>query len=143
MTDPQPGDAIPVDMSEDDGLSMGGKINKAFHEHKAEMDVFLAEVEAGTLDFPLFTKAFSALSTERRLKIMRLLMDSPEPVASSMIAAVTGVAEAPTSYNLTALVKADLVTRIPSGRWVFYTVNHATVEKLGRFFRLEIGDETS
>jgi len=141
MTDPQPGDAqkavfLADGSIEDECLTPGGKILKAFDDMKDDVDNLLA----GEIDLMLLTKAFNALSTERRLKIMRLLMDSPEPVASSMIAAVAGIAEAPTSYNLTALVKAELVTRIPSGRWVFYTVNHATVKKLGQFFRLEIED---
>ncbi len=98
----------------------------AFEECKRENDLLIGQA--------LLAETFGALSTIRRLKIMSVLLDSDKPVASSMIAAVTGLSEASTSYNLTALKKAGLVTPIPSGRWVLYTVNQETVEKVSQFF---------
>ncbi len=77
---------------------------------------------------------FHRFATPRRLQILRVLLDSDEPAASSTIAAVTGESEAATSFNLIRLAELGIVTRIPSGRWAFYVVNRPLMIVLKEYF---------
>ena len=76
----------------------------------------------------------SQIATERRCKIIRVLLDAKEPVASSMIATITGTSEAATSFNLSVLLNAGVVTKIPSGRWGFYILNESILSIISEFF---------
>lgn len=86
----------------------------------------------------------SKLGTERRCKIMRVLIDAEEPVSSSMIATLIDCSESATSFNLTTLLNAGLVIKIPSGRWAFYLVNPVVLTIITDFFKpQETDDECS
>lgn len=85
-------------------------------------------------DFELLAARLSCLATERRLLVLRILLDSSEALSSGTIAAVTGLTEARTSFNLMRLQEAQLVLRIPSGRMVFYAINRKAIEMIQSFF---------
>lgn len=74
------------------------------------------------------------LATERRVTILRMLLDSPEPLPSSTIASLLGVEDGPASYNLTELAESGLIKRQQSGRWVFYAPNRELLAKVFEIF---------
>ena len=82
------------------------------------------------------------LSTERRVAILRTLLDSPDPLPSSTIAAVLGSTEAAASYNLRELAQAGLVRSQQSGRWVFYGPDREVIEKVFAIFGKGSDSET-
>ncbi|MEK0324421.1 MAG: metalloregulator ArsR/SmtB family transcription factor [Nitrosopumilus sp.] len=82
-------------------------------------------------------RIFSVLSTNRRCKILRLLIDSEQPVNSSMIANIIGESDATTSFNLTALREAGVIGKVPSGRWAFYFVNPDAITAIANFLTVQ------
>ena len=85
----------------------------------------------------------SVLSTERRCRILQLLIEADQPIASSMIASVLDMSEASTSYNLKAMLRAGVIIRIPSGRWVLYLVNQSILDNVMKFFKSNPVEVTS
>ena len=63
---------------------------------------------------------FSRLATPRRILILTTLLEAEQPLASSVIAAVTGQTEAACSFNLVRLAEVGLIHPIRSGRCTFY-----------------------
>ena len=92
------------------------------------------------IDLHQVAKIFSVLSTERRCKIVRLLIDAQRPIASSVIATVTGETEATTSFNLTALREAKIVTAIRTGRWALYLIDPEVIGVIAEFFTVQETD---
>jgi DNA-binding transcriptional ArsR family regulator len=75
-----------------------------------------------------------ALSTTRRIQIIRILLDAGEPVAMTTVAALLKLDEGQTSYNLSKLADVGLVLRQQSGRWVFFTINQVTMNEIRKFW---------
>ena len=65
-------------------------------------------------------RIFSALSDPSRLKLLRLLMASPEPLSQGVLAEATGLSQANTSKHLVCLVQAGLVTREREGNLAYF-----------------------
>src|SRR5664279_3236093 len=64
---------------------------------------------------------FSALGDPSRLKILRSLLDSKEPLSQGTVAEAAGLSQANASKHLTCLVRVGLVSREPEGNAVHFT----------------------
>ena len=64
---------------------------------------------------------FSALGDASRLKILRSLLDSKEPLSQGVVAEAAGLSQANASKHLTCLVRVGLVSREPEGNAVFFS----------------------
>jgi len=64
---------------------------------------------------------FSALGDPSRLKILRSLLDSKEPLSQGSVAEAAGLSQANASKHLTCLVRVGLVSREPEGNAVFFS----------------------
>lgn len=86
-----------------------------------------------SIDFDRIATVLKTISTERRLRILRVLLDSKGPMPTTNIAAATGLTEPQTSFNLTAMRVLGIVLRQMTGRWSFYEVNRGLFEDVARF----------
>jgi len=68
------------------------------------------------------TGLFSALSDTSRLKVLRSLLDSPEPLSQGAVAKDSGLTQANASKHLSCLVRAGLVKRDPNGNTVYFSL---------------------
>lgn len=75
------------------------------------------------------TNLFKALSTERRLKILMLLLEH-EQLHSGEIAQLANLADAITSECLTKLTAIGWLWRQPTPPWVYYGVNREVVKNV-------------
>jgi len=75
------------------------------------------------------SQIFGAMGDVSRLKILRALLDSKEPLCQGGVAEATGLSQANTSKHLVALVRAGLVVREPSGNLVYFKPVTPIVEK--------------
>jgi DNA-binding transcriptional ArsR family regulator len=87
----------------------------------------------------------SAIANPRRVAILRLLLNTKEPLTMTFIAAHLGIQDGPTSHNLQRLVDVGLISRSPSGKYAFFQVNRSVMRDIIRFWRTKpvpiIGDE--
>ncbi len=75
--------------------------------------------------------ALAGLSQESRLEIFRLLVrEAPEGLPAGAIAERLGMANATLSFHLKELAHAGLVNARQAGRFIYYTANFATVNRL-------------
>ena len=75
--------------------------------------------------------ALSGLSQESRLDVFRLLVrEAPEGLPAGTIAERLGMANATLSFHLKELSHAGLVNARQAGRFIYYTANFATVNRL-------------
>lgn len=65
-------------------------------------------------------RIFSALSDASRLKILRLLMASREPLSQGTLAEAAGLSQANASKHLVCLVQAGLVAREREGNMAYF-----------------------
>lgn len=65
-------------------------------------------------------KLFGAMSDVSRLRILRVLLDAPEPLHQGAIAAQTGLSQANASKHLAFLAQVGLVIREPRGVMVYF-----------------------
>lgn len=77
---------------------------------------------------------FKALSNERRIRIMRFLLDSNEPLPVTTLSQMLNLPQGPVSWNLSILAKVGLVIRHPSGTWVLYSPNRTILKGMLEFF---------
>ncbi len=64
---------------------------------------------------------FGALGDSSRLRILRALLDAPEPLSQGAVAEAAGLSQANASKHLACLVRVGLVARSPEGNTVFFT----------------------
>ncbi len=86
------------------------------------------------MDTRALTNLFKALASERRVRIVKILMESERPIASSMLAELLEIPDGSTSHNLTKLYEVGLVNKIQSGSWVLYEINDEVLKVLRGFF---------
>jgi len=86
------------------------------------------------MDLENIAQIFKRLSSTRRVKILRILIDAEAPLPSSTIAVVAAMSEAQASYNLVRMMDAGIVERIKSGRWSFYKISPVTLALLQNFW---------
>jgi DNA-binding transcriptional ArsR family regulator len=65
-------------------------------------------------------RIFSALSDPSRLKLLRLLMASKEPMSQGILAEAAGLSQANTSKHLGCLLQAGLVAREREGNMAYF-----------------------
>ncbi len=70
-------------------------------------------------------RVFHALSDETRLEIIRLLRNGEKCVCD--LTEALDAAQSRLSFHLRTLKDAQLVTDRKAGRWVYYTLNEATI----------------
>lgn len=77
----------------------------------------------------------SIMATERRVGILKILLEAKEPVGLSMLSGMLDIKENILSSNLSELSKVGLVFRRPQGKFVFFEVNRELMLGLIRFWR--------
>ena len=78
-----------------------------------------------------------ALSTERRIRALHLLLGSKDALTSGSIAACLEIDDQTCSYNLLKLKEVGLIIGYPSGPYVLYTPNRAVIDELHKFFEVK------
>jgi ArsR family transcriptional regulator len=73
---------------------------------------------------------FRALGDPARVRIVNLLATTPGPVCVCELVEPLGVSQPTVSHHMKKLLDAGLVEREQDGKWAFYTINPAAVEKL-------------
>jgi DNA-binding transcriptional ArsR family regulator len=73
---------------------------------------------------------FSALGDTSRLKVLRSLLDSKEPLSQGAVATNSGLNQANASKHLSSLVRTGLVRRDPDGNTVYYSLVQPLVSNL-------------
>ncbi len=66
------------------------------------------------------SRIFSSLGDPSRLRILRALLDAPEPLSQGALIELTGLSQANASKHLSHLVQAGLVLREPAGNMAFF-----------------------
>jgi ArsR family transcriptional regulator len=85
-----------------------------------------------------FADMFSALGTEQRLRIMRLLLSAhPEGMVVSDILTELGMAASTLSHHLDKLKNEDLVKVRREGTYLWYSANADVLEELLGFLYAE------
>ena len=75
--------------------------------------------------------ALTGLAQETRLALFRLLVEQgPEGLAAGVIADKLGLSNATLSFHLKEMAHADLVKARQVGRFIYYSANYATMNRL-------------
>ena len=85
-----------------------------------------------------YADMFSAMGTEPRLRIMRLLLSAyPEGMIASDVGKELGIAASTLSHHLDKLKNEDLVKARREGTFLWYSANAETLEELLGFLYAE------
>lgn len=76
------------------------------------------------------SKLFLALGDPSRLRILRCLLEAPEPMSQGALAEAAGLSQANASKHLAALVRVGLTLRQPEGNTVYYAPVLPLVEEI-------------
>jgi len=82
-----------------------------------------------SLDTTQAARWFHALSDETRLEIVERLIGGERCVCE--LTDLMDAAQSRLSFHLKTLKDADIVTDRREGRWVYYTLNRATLDDIG------------
>ena len=75
--------------------------------------------------------ALAGLAQDTRLRIFRLLVEQgPEGLPAGEIVDRLGLANATASFHLKELTQAGLVTPRQAGRFIYYSANYSTMNRL-------------
>ena len=83
---------------------------------------------AVTLDLEILARAFHALADRKRLEIVRLLTNGERCVCE--LTDVVGARQSLLSFHLKILREAGLVRNRRRGKWMYYSLNYDTIEKM-------------
>ncbi len=72
---------------------------------------------------------FKALSDPIRLKVLKKLYTA-ESICVCELTTTVNLTQSKLSYHLKLLLEANLITKIPQGKWNFYSVNKDVLEKV-------------
>lgn len=75
------------------------------------------------------------LGNEDRLNILKMLMDSSDPLPSSLIAQLSNQPDSSASDNLMRMAELGIVLRQPMGRYVFYAPNRSLIKEIFDYFK--------
>jgi len=73
---------------------------------------------------------FKALADAARVRIVNLLATSSEPVCACELYEPLGLAQPTVSHHLKKLTDAGLLVREQRGKWAYFSLKRAAVEKL-------------
>ena len=73
---------------------------------------------------------FKALGDPARVQIMNVLARSDEPVCACEFEPALGLSQPTVSHHLKKLTDAGLLLREQRGKWAYFSLNPAAVEKL-------------
>jgi ArsR family transcriptional regulator len=73
---------------------------------------------------------FKALADPHRVKIVNLLVTSPDPVCVCEFTGPLGLSQPTVSHHLKKLVQAGLLEREQRGTWAYYSLNHDALSRL-------------
>jgi ArsR family transcriptional regulator len=73
---------------------------------------------------------FRALADPARVRIVNLLATSTEPVCVCNLVGPLRISQPTVSHHMKKLLDAGLVDREQHGKWAYYSINSAAVEKL-------------
>lgn len=89
-------------------------------------------------DVPRYADMLSAMGTEPRLRIMRLLLSAhPEGMVVGEIGTELEIANSTLSHHLEKLKNEDLVNVRRDGTFLWYSANAAALQELLRFLYAE------
>ena len=91
----------------------------------------LAPVATMTSDLTKVRRWFGALSDETRLRLIALLDEGEQCVCD--LTDALDASQSRLSFHLRVLKDAGLVTDRKDGRWVYYSLQPATLEELAEF----------
>jgi ArsR family transcriptional regulator, arsenate/arsenite/antimonite-responsive transcriptional repressor len=75
-------------------------------------------------------RLFKALADPHRVKIVNLLVTSPDPVCVCEFTGPLGLSQPTVSHHLKKLVQAGLLEREQRGTWAYYSLNHDALSRL-------------
>src|SRR2546423_11642928 len=73
---------------------------------------------------------FKALGDPARVKIVNVLARSAEPVCACEFEPALGLSQGTVSHHLKRLTEAGLLDREQRGRWAFFSLSDAALERL-------------
>jgi ArsR family transcriptional regulator len=73
---------------------------------------------------------FKALAEPARVLIVNLIATSGEPVCACHLNGPLGLSQPTVSHHLKKLVEVGLLEREQHGKWAYFSLNQAAVEKL-------------
>lgn len=73
------------------------------------------------------SEIFKALSDANRLKIVEILSD--EEVCACKLLEEMNFTQPTLSHHMGILIRANIVSSRKEGKWVYYSLNHETVDK--------------
>jgi ArsR family transcriptional regulator, arsenate/arsenite/antimonite-responsive transcriptional repressor len=73
---------------------------------------------------------FRALGDPARVRIVNLLATTSEPVCICDLVEPLDLAQATVSHHMKKLVDAGLLEREQDGKWAYYSINPAAIDKL-------------
>lgn len=76
-----------------------------------------------------YNLTFKSLSDPIRLEILKKLY-SADSICVCELTNIANLSQSKLSYHLKLLLSANLITRIPNGKWNFYSVNKTELEKV-------------
>ena len=80
---------------------------------------------------------FKALADPARVKIVNVLARSDEPVCACEFEPALGLSQGTVSHHLKRLTDAGLLDREQRGRWAFFSLSEAALERLAGLVELK------
>src|SRR5438132_12366712 len=80
---------------------------------------------------------FKALADPARVKIVNVLARSREPVCACEFEPALGLSQGTVSHHLKRLTNAGLLDREQRGRWAFFSLSEAALERLSGLVELK------
>lgn len=84
-------------------------------------------------------RAFKALADPHRVRILNLLVNSPEPVCVCDITDHIALSQSTTSFHLKKLTSAGLLERRSEGTWAYYSIARDSLRHLRDVFDAKEG----
>ena len=94
----------------------------------------LSDEEAGAT-----ARLFGALGELARVRILNLLAATDKPVCVCELIEPLGLAQATVSHHLKRLTDAGLLDREERGKWAYFSINTAAMERLSLLLDLSQG----
>lgn len=87
------------------------------------------------MNAPALANLCKAMSSPVRIVILKLLLESSDPVPSSVLEGITGLTANKLSYNITEMCEIGLVLRSVQGRHAYFSINRLFLREMIKFWR--------